>query len=86
MATELAKAYVQIVPSAEGISGSISKLLGGEADSAGKLAGGNIAKSIAGAVGTGLAALGIAKIVSSAITAGSEYETAIVLCKEQKNT
>lgn len=77
MATELAKAYVQIVPSAEGISGSISKLLGGEADSAGKLAGGNIAKSIAGAVGTGLAALGIAKIVSSAITAGSEYETAI---------
>lgn len=74
---ELAKAYVQIVPSAEGISGSISKLLGGEADNAGKLAGGNIAKSIAGAVGTGLAALGLAKIVSSAITAGSEYETAI---------
>ena len=36
MATELAKAYVQIVPSAEGMKGMITKELGGEADSAGK--------------------------------------------------
>ena len=35
MSIELAKAYVQIMPSAEGISGSISNLLGGEAESAG---------------------------------------------------
>lgn len=39
MATELGKAFVQIVPSAKGIGGAISKELGGEASSAGKSAG-----------------------------------------------
>lgn len=36
---ELAKAYVQIVPSADGIQGSISRIMGGEASSAGESAG-----------------------------------------------
>lgn len=36
MASELGQAYVQIVPSAKGIKGSIEKELGGEADAAGK--------------------------------------------------
>ena len=45
MATELAKAYVQIVPSAKGIKGSISEALGGEADSAGKSAGNTLGSS-----------------------------------------
>ena len=31
MATELAKAYVQIVPSAQGIQGAISDVMNGEA-------------------------------------------------------
>ena len=35
MASELGQAYVQIVPSAKGIKGSIEKELGGEADAAG---------------------------------------------------
>jgi TP901 family phage tail tape measure protein len=74
---ELAKAYVQIVPSADGIGDALSKVLGGASKSAGEDAGKSIASSIAGALGTALAGLGIAKIVSSAITAGSEYETAI---------
>jgi hypothetical protein len=39
MATELAKAYVQIIPSAEGIQGQIADALSGEADSAGKSGG-----------------------------------------------
>ena len=34
MATELAKAYVQIIPSAEGIQGRIQKEIEPEADSA----------------------------------------------------
>ena len=38
MATELAKAYVQIVPSAKGIKGKITEELGGEAASAGSSA------------------------------------------------
>src|SRR5699024_4815650 len=46
MATDLGKAYVQIMPSAKGISGSIQKTLGPEATKAGKSAGSNIASSI----------------------------------------
>ena len=42
---ELAKAYVQIVPSAEGIQGSISHIMGGEASSAGESAGTLLAQS-----------------------------------------
>ena len=37
--TELAKAYVQIIPSADGIKGKLSNALGGEASSAGDSAG-----------------------------------------------
>lgn len=44
--TELGKAYVQIVPSAQGISGSIQKLLGGEADSAGEAVGGSLGSKL----------------------------------------
>ncbi len=77
MATELAKAYVQIVPSAEGITGSITKVLGGEAVSAGKSAGTSISKSMAGAITAGIAALGIGKIISESITSGSAYQTSI---------
>ena len=46
MATELGKAYVQIMPSAKGISGSIQKTLNPEATKAGKVAGKNIASEI----------------------------------------
>lgn len=47
MAIELGKAYVQIMPSAKGISGSIQKTLAPEATAAGKSAGRNIATAIA---------------------------------------
>ena len=40
MATELAKAYVQIIPSAVGIQGRIQKEIEPEADSAGSSFGG----------------------------------------------
>ena len=39
MAIELGKAYVQIVPSAQGIKGSIESVLNSEAASAGESAG-----------------------------------------------
>lgn len=63
MATELGKAYVQIIPSAQGISGSISSVLGGEAESAGKKAGLNIAGGI------GSALKGAAGIMAAGTTA-----------------
>ena len=61
MATELAKAYVQIIPSAEGLSGSLSGLLDGEAKSAGKSAGGALSGAFSGAIG------GVANAVTSAV-------------------
>lgn len=69
MATELAKAYVQIVPSAEGLSGSLSNILGGEASSAGKSAGGKFSSAMGGVLKTGAAA--IAGIGTAAIGAGT---------------
>ena len=50
MGTELAKAYVQIVPSARGIKGKISEQLGSEGDSAGKMFGANMAGAIKGVI------------------------------------
>lgn len=61
MATEIGKAYVQIVPKAEGISGSISSVLDGESEKAGKSAG----LSLASGMGSAL------KGATSLITAGT---------------
>lgn len=46
MATELGQAYVQIMPSAKGISGSIQKAINPEATAAGKSAGSRIVEGI----------------------------------------
>lgn len=70
MATELAKAYVQIVPSAKGIGSAISKEVGGESASAGKSAGLNIA----GAIKTAIAAAGIGTAIKSALEAGGNLQ------------
>ncbi len=70
MATELGKAFVQIVPSAQGISGSISSALGGEATSAGKSAGLNIASAIKGVI----AAAGIGTAIKSSLEAGGDLQ------------
>ena len=56
--TELAKAYVEIIPSATGIGGKISEALGGEVTAAGATAGQSLGKSLIGAVGKILAAAG----------------------------
>lgn len=52
MATDLGKAYVQIMPSAKGISGSIQKTINPEATAAGKSAGTRMATSIANSMGS----------------------------------
>lgn len=73
VATELAKAYVQIIPSAKGIQGSIQQELGGEADSAGKSAGNRICNAIKGVIAT--AAIG--KALGAALTEGAALEQSI---------
>lgn len=72
MATDLGKAYVQIVPSAEGISGSIANIIDPEATSAGKKAGINIAGGIGSALkgATTVVAAG-ATMLTGAIVKGS---------------
>ncbi len=68
--TALGKYYIQIIPSTKGISGSISKALSGEATSAGKSAGVNIASAIKGAI----AAAGIGAALKEALLAGGDLQ------------
>lgn len=67
---ELGKAYVQIIPSAKGISGSISSALGSESVSAGKSAGLNIAGAVKGAI----AAAGIGTALKATLEAGGNLQ------------
>lgn len=71
---ELAKAYVQIVPSAKGIKGELQNTLGGEASAAGDSAGLSLGKNFVGAIGKVVAAAGIGKMIGDAISAGADYE------------
>lgn len=68
MAT-LGQAYVQIVPSADGISNSISSVLSGPADKAGQSAGGTFGSSFGSKMKTGLLIAG-AGIAAFGATAG----------------
>lgn len=77
MATELGKAFVQIVPSARGIGGAISNILDGEAQSAGNIAGQRIGSSLIGMLKKTLAIAGIGKLIGSALTEGGELEQSI---------
>lgn len=74
MATDLGQAYVQIVPSAKGISGAIRGQLDPEASSAGISAGNNIAGNMIKIISTAIAAAGIGKLFSSALSEGSDLQ------------
>ena len=70
----IANAYVQILPSAEGMKSNLTKALGGEAEDAGK----NLASKIGGGLKTGLgaaakaAAVGIAAAGTAAVALGNQ--------------
>ena len=70
---DLGKAYVQIIPSAEGISGSITKLIGGESTEAGKTAGLNIASGLKTAIAGGAVVAAGKAIFDGLKTVVSEY-------------
>ncbi len=71
----VARAYVQIVPSAEGIKGSITSALGGEASSAGSQIGKTLSTSIKGAVVAGVAGLGA--IIGGALSEGGALQQSL---------
>lgn len=71
---ELAKAYVQIVPSAKGIKSELTQAMGGDVASAGESAGASLGKNLVGMIGKVVAAAGIGKMIKDAITAGADFE------------
>ena len=87
---ELAKAYVQIVPSADGIQGSISHIMGGEASSAGESAGTLLGTKLVGTLKKVIAAAGIGKMISDSLNLGGALQQSIggveTLFKESADT
>lgn len=73
MATELAKAYVQIIPSAEGIKGGIQQAIDPEAEPAGKSFGGKMVGMIKRVV----AGAAIGKALSATISEGADLEQSL---------
>lgn len=69
----VARAYVQIVPSAEGIKGSITSALGGEASSAGQSIGGKLVNTIKGVI----TAAGIGAALGKALTEGGALQQSL---------
>lgn len=74
MATELAKAYVQIVPSAQGIKGGIEQVLGNQVNTAGTALGAKLGKVMALGAVAGIAAAGLAKVIGKSLTEGAALQ------------
>lgn len=77
MATELAKAYVQIVPSARGIQGSITKALSGEASAAGISAGQDFGSRMMGTLRNVIVTAGIGKALAATISEGAALQQSL---------
>ena len=73
MATNLGKAYVQIMPSAKGISGMISKELNGEVTSAGQQAGNSLMSTIKNAI----IAARIGKLFATSLLEGGKLQQSL---------
>ena len=73
----LASAYVQIIPSADGISGKLAEVIDGEAASAGKISGKSLGSALVGSLTKVVAAAGIGKMLQSAFTGGTASESAM---------
>ena len=71
---DLATAYVQIVPSAKGIKGSITKELGGESVSAGKASGESFGSAMVGKIKGIIAAAGLGAALKATMDAGAAIQ------------
>ena len=71
----LASAYVQIIPSADGISGKLAEVMGGEAAAAGKISGKSLGSALVGSLTKVVVAAGIGKMLQSAFTGGTAFES-----------
>ena len=78
----IAKAYVQIIPSAQGIKGSLESMFSGEAENAGRSAGGKFTAALGGFVkygGMAMAAAGTAMTAfgKSSVDAGMSFDASM---------
>ncbi len=77
MAGSVAKAYVQVIPSAEGIKGKLSNVFNSEMPSAGQSAGGVFGSNLVGKIKGLIAAAGIGKILSDSLQAGADLQQSL---------
>lgn len=77
MATEIAQAYVQLIPSARGITGKIQSILDPEASAAGQSAGQSLGSSLVGVMMKVITAAGIGKAFSAAISEGAALQQSL---------
>ena len=75
--TELGKAYVQIIPSAKGISGKIKEALGDAPAQTGESAGQSLGSRLVSTFKKAIAAAGIGAAISKAVTEGAALEQSI---------
>lgn len=73
MGNSIATAYVQVVPSAEGIKGKLSGAFESEGTSAGRSFGSSLISKVKGLI----AAAGIGKVLSESLTAGGDLEQSL---------
>ncbi|MCQ2183251.1 MAG: hypothetical protein MJY89_07630 [Bacteroidales bacterium] len=71
---DVGKAYVQIVPSGNGIKDELQKLLGDPSDGAGKSAGKKAGASLLSGLASVVKAAAVGKIIKDAFNAGSDLE------------
>lgn len=74
---EMAKAYVQIVPSAEGVRSALTDIFDEETDGLGEKTGQSIGAQLVGTIKKVLAAAGIGKIISESINIGGALQQSI---------
>ena len=74
MATEIGKAYVQIVPSANGLGNKIQDDLNNQLKKTGETLGNSMGEKIVGTIKKVVLAMGIGKIISSSLNYGAELQ------------
>ena len=77
MATEIAQAYVQLIPSARGITGKIQSILNPEASAAGQSAGQSIGSSMMATLKKVIVAAGIGKAFKATLDEGAALQQSL---------
>ena len=77
MATEIAQAYVQLIPSARGITGKIQSILNPEASAAGQSAGQSLGSSMMATLKKVIVAAGIGKAFKATLNEGAALQQSL---------